>query len=113
MDIFSILIFLCGIFFSASEHVLIVALFEDDMENKLKLTKSFLRRCMNLSQLVCGKSTSTSETSFKEVQDSSEGEESDDDEFFKPKVEGMKVEGNKVFLDIICMVISLIVFFLI
>ena len=107
MNIFSVLIFLGGIFFSASEHVLLVALFEDDMENELKLPKSSLRRC-NLIQLVYGKSTSTSETSSKEVQDSIEGEESDEDEFFKPKV-----EGNKVFLDIICMVISLIIFFLI
>ncbi|KAH9660006.1 Bms1-type G domain-containing protein [Citrus sinensis] len=63
----------------------------DDMENELKLTKSSLRRCANLIQLVYGKSTSTSETLSKEVQDSIEGEESDEDEFFKPKVEGNKL----------------------
>ncbi|KAK9175436.1 hypothetical protein WN944_027443 [Citrus x changshan-huyou] len=39
----------------------------------------------------------SSETLSKEVQDSSMGEESDDDEFFKPKV-----KGNNVRLDIIC-----------
>ncbi|KAH9659557.1 ribosome biogenesis protein bms1 [Citrus sinensis] len=62
----------------------------DDMENKLMLTKSSLRRCTNLIQLVYRKSASTSETLSKEVHDSSKGEESDDDEFFKPKVKGNK-----------------------
>ncbi|KAL9416606.1 hypothetical protein AB3S75_039739 [Citrus x aurantiifolia] len=62
----------------------------DDMENKLMLTKSSLRRCTNLIQLVYRKSASTSETLSKEVYDSSKGEESDDDEFFKPKVKGNK-----------------------
>ena len=70
------------------------------------LTKSSLRRCTNLIQLVYRKSASTSETLSKEVHDSSKGEESDDDEFFKPKV-----KGNKVCLEIICTVIYLIVFF--
>ncbi|KAH9659560.1 ribosome biogenesis protein bms1 [Citrus sinensis] len=72
------------------DNVLIVALYEDDMENKLMLTKSSLRRCTNLIQLVYRKSASTSETLSKEVHDSSKGEESDDDEFFKPKVKGNK-----------------------
>lgn len=57
---------------------------------------------MNLKQLVYGKSTSLA-TSSKEVQDSSEDEETDDD-FFKPKG-----EGNKVRSDVICVIISLIV----
>ncbi|KAK9200850.1 hypothetical protein WN944_016049 [Citrus x changshan-huyou] len=56
--------FLCGIFFSASQLALIFA-------------------------LVYGKSTSLV-TSSKEVQDCSEGEETDDDEFFKSKGEGNK-----------------------
>ncbi|KAK9175446.1 hypothetical protein WN944_027453 [Citrus x changshan-huyou] len=73
-------------------NFLIVALYEDDMENKLMLNKSSLRRCTNLIQLVYRKSTSTSEISSKEVHDSSKSEESDDDEFFKPKVKGNKEE---------------------
>lgn len=56
---------------------------------------------MNLIQLVYGKSTPTSATLSKEVQDSSDSDESDDDEFFRAKV-----EGNKVCPDIICVVIS-------
>lgn len=63
-------------------------------------TESF-GQCTNLIQLVYGKSTPTSATLSKEVQDSSDSDESDDDEFFRAKV-----EGNKVCPDIICVVIS-------
>ncbi|KAK9205842.1 hypothetical protein WN943_016112 [Citrus x changshan-huyou] len=85
--------FLCGILFSASELVLIFALLEDGMGNISKWKESLLgrtafRQSMNLKQLVYGKSTSLA-TSSKEVQDSSEDEETDDD-FFKPKGEGNK-----------------------
>ena len=66
------------------------------------LGRTALRQSMNLKQLVYGKSTSLA-TSSKEVQDSSEDEETDDD-FFKPKG-----EGNKVRSDVICVIISLIV----
>ncbi|KAH9659569.1 Bms1-type G domain-containing protein [Citrus sinensis] len=47
-------------------------------------------QCTNLIQLVYGKSTPTSATLSKEVQDSSDSDESDDDEFFRAKVEGNK-----------------------
>ncbi|GAY53291.1 hypothetical protein CUMW_148170 [Citrus unshiu] len=53
------------------------------------LGRTALRQSMNLKQLVYGKSTSLA-TSSKEVQDSSEDEETDDD-FFKPKGEGNKL----------------------
>ncbi|KAL5851283.1 hypothetical protein ACOSQ3_006401 [Xanthoceras sorbifolium] len=54
------------------------------------LERTVLRQSTNLMQLVYGKSVSTSATSFNEAQDSSEGEGSEDDEFFKPKGEGNK-----------------------
>ncbi|PPD70375.1 hypothetical protein GOBAR_DD32740 [Gossypium barbadense] len=50
---------------------------------------------INLMQLVYGKSTSTLNTSANEVKDDSENEESDEDEFFKPKGQRAKnsIEG--------------------
>ncbi|KAL5781216.1 hypothetical protein ACOSP7_006245 [Xanthoceras sorbifolium] len=54
------------------------------------LERTVLRQSTNLMQLVYGKSVSMSATSFNEAQDSSEGEGSEDDEFFKPKGEGNK-----------------------
>ncbi|KAH9783366.1 Bms1-type G domain-containing protein [Citrus sinensis] len=67
--------------------------YDDGMGNISKwkeslLGRTALRQSMNLKQLVYGKSTSLA-TSSKEVQDSSEDEETDDD-FFKPKGEGNK-----------------------
>ncbi|KAJ4723986.1 Ribosome biogenesis protein BMS1-like, partial [Melia azedarach] len=68
---------------------------DDGLGNISKWKESLLertvsRQSMNLMQLVYGKLTSTSAISSKEVQDSSEDEESDDNEFFKPKGEGNK-----------------------
>lgn len=106
---FSCLDFLCEILFSASELVLIFSLLEDGMGNISKwkdslLERTALRQSMNLKQFVYGKSTSLA-TSSKEVQDSGESEETDDDEFFKPKG-----EGNKVCSAVIGVIVSLIVF---
>ncbi|KAH7572875.1 hypothetical protein JRO89_XS03G0027500 [Xanthoceras sorbifolium] len=80
---------------SVSELVRFIALLEDGMGNISKwkeslLERTVLRQSTNLMQLVYGKSVSTSATSFNEAQDSSEGEGSEDDEFFKPKGEGNK-----------------------
>ncbi|OMO75683.1 hypothetical protein CCACVL1_16107 [Corchorus capsularis] len=53
------------------------------------LERAAKKQNINLMQLVYGKSSSTSNTSH-EVQDDSENEGSDDDEFFKPKGEWKK-----------------------
>ncbi|KAK4598333.1 hypothetical protein RGQ29_015700 [Quercus rubra] len=68
---------------------------EDDMGNISKWKESLMERTVsrqntNLMQLVYGKSTSASTTAMDEAQDSSGDEESDGDEFFKPKGEGKK-----------------------
>nr|KJB20109.1 hypothetical protein B456_003G133300 [Gossypium raimondii] len=73
---------------------------EDGMGNISKWRASLVERAskkqnINLMQLVYGKSTSTSNTSANEVKDDSENEESDEDEFFKPKGQRAKnsIEG--------------------
>ncbi|XVF24619.1 hypothetical protein REPUB_Repub13aG0142900 [Reevesia pubescens] len=68
---------------------------EDGMGNISKWRASLVERTakkqnINLMQLVYGKSASTLNTSVNEVRDDSENEESNDDEFFKPKGEGKK-----------------------
>ncbi|TYJ15942.1 hypothetical protein E1A91_A10G216600v1 [Gossypium mustelinum] len=73
---------------------------EDGMGNISKWRASLVERAskkqnINLMQLVYGKSASTSNTSANEVKDDSENEESDEDEFFKPKGQRAKnsIEG--------------------
>ncbi|TYI07566.1 hypothetical protein ES332_A10G236100v1 [Gossypium tomentosum] len=73
---------------------------EDGMGNISKWRASLVERAskkqnINLMQLVYGKSASTSNTSTNEVKDDSENEESDEDEFFKPKGQRAKnsIEG--------------------
>ncbi|KAB1219440.1 Ribosome biogenesis protein bms1 [Morella rubra] len=68
---------------------------DDDMGNISKWKESLMERTVsrqntNLMQLVYGKSTSTPTTTLNEAHDSSEDEESDGDDFFKPKGEGKK-----------------------
>ncbi|XP_022765573.1 ribosome biogenesis protein BMS1 homolog isoform X2 [Durio zibethinus] len=68
---------------------------DDGMGNISKWRASLVERAtkkqnINLMQLVYGKHASTSNTSVNEVQSDSQNEESDDDEFFKPKGEGKK-----------------------
>ncbi|KAE8076582.1 hypothetical protein FH972_015221 [Carpinus fangiana] len=68
---------------------------EDDMGNISKWKESLMERTVlrqntNLMQLVYGKATSTSTTTLNEAQDSSDNEESDGEDFFKPKGEGKK-----------------------
>ncbi|XP_044466219.1 ribosome biogenesis protein bms1 isoform X2 [Mangifera indica] len=68
---------------------------DDGLGNISKWKESLLERTVsrqniNLMQLVYGKSAPTSLTHSNGVQDSSEDEESDDDEFFRPKGEGNK-----------------------
>ncbi|GKV36233.1 hypothetical protein SLEP1_g44383 [Rubroshorea leprosula] len=68
---------------------------ENVMGNISKWKESLLERAVsrqttNLTQLVYGKSASTSPTLVTEERDSGEDEEDDDDEFFKPKGEGKK-----------------------
>ncbi|GMI80529.1 hypothetical protein like AT1G06720 [Hibiscus trionum] len=75
---------------------------DDGMGNISKWRASLVERAskkqnINLMQLVYGKSSSTSNASVNEVQDDSENEESDDDEFFKPK--GQKAKNLKEGLD--------------
>jgi ribosome biogenesis protein BMS1 len=55
------------------------------------MKRTVARQNINLMELVYGKSTSTSTTTMDKVQDSSDDEESDGEEFFKPKGEGKKV----------------------
>lgn len=55
------------------------------------MERTVSRQNTNLMQLVYGKSTSTPTTTLNEAHDSSEDEESDGDDFFKPKGEGKKV----------------------
>lgn len=55
------------------------------------MERTVSRQNTNLMQLVYGKSTSASTMAMDEAQDSSGDEESDGDEFFKPKGEGKKV----------------------
>ncbi|XP_024034772.1 ribosome biogenesis protein BMS1 homolog [Citrus clementina] len=62
----------------------------ESLHEDADVKKESFGQCTNLIQLVYGKSTPTSATLSKEVQDSSDSEESDDDEFFRPKVEGNK-----------------------
>ncbi|KAF8409106.1 hypothetical protein HHK36_005179 [Tetracentron sinense] len=67
---------------------------EDDMGNTSKWKESLVERTVsrqgtNLMQLVYGKSASKSTTSNDKVKDS-EDEQSEDDDFFKPKGEGNK-----------------------
>lgn len=69
------------------------------------LERTFSRQNINLMQLVYGKSAPTSLTHSNGVQDSSEDEESDDDEFFRPKG-----EGNKVFPDVTFTINSITLF---
>ncbi|KAE8717907.1 Ribosome bioproteinsis protein BMS1-like protein [Hibiscus syriacus] len=75
---------------------------EGGMGNISKWRASLVERAskkqnINLMQLVYGKSASTSNASVNEVQDDSENEESDEDEFFKPK--GQKEKNLKEGLD--------------
>lgn len=68
---------------------------EDAMGNISKWKESLMKRTVarqniNLMELVYGKSTSTSTTTMDKAQDSSDDEESDGEEFFKPKGEGKK-----------------------
>lgn len=67
---------------------------EDDMGNVSKWKESLLERAVsrqrtNLMQVVYGKSTSVS-TPASQTQENSEGEESEEDDFFTPKKEGKK-----------------------
>lgn len=55
------------------------------------MERTVSRQNTNLMQLVYGKTTSTSTTTLNEAQDSSDDEESDGEDFFKPKGEGKKV----------------------
>ncbi|KAL4387394.1 hypothetical protein GQ457_09G027840 [Hibiscus cannabinus] len=71
---------------------------EDGMGNISKWRASLVERAskkhnINLMQLVYGKSAATSNASVNEVRDDSENEESDEDEFFKPK--GQKAKNLK------------------
>ncbi|KAK9019642.1 hypothetical protein V6N11_054157 [Hibiscus sabdariffa] len=71
---------------------------EDGMGNISKWRASLVERAskkqnINLMQLVYGKSAATSNASVNEVRDDSENEESDGDEFFKPK--GQKAKNLK------------------
>ncbi|KAK8509472.1 hypothetical protein V6N13_061897 [Hibiscus sabdariffa] len=75
---------------------------EHGMGNISKWRASLVERAskkqnINLMQLVYGKSPSTSNASVNEVQDDSENEESDEDEFFKPK--GQREKNLKEGLD--------------
>ncbi|KAL9413491.1 hypothetical protein AB3S75_042053 [Citrus x aurantiifolia] len=63
----------------------------ESLHEDADVKKESFGQCTNLIQLVYGKSTPTSATLSKEVQDSSDSDESDDDEFFRPKVEGNKL----------------------
>ncbi|KAG7996528.1 hypothetical protein I3843_01G165100 [Carya illinoinensis] len=72
---------------------------DDDMGNISKWKESLMERTVsrqntNLMQLVYGKATSTPTTTLNEAQDSSDDEESDGDDFFKPKGEGKKNLGE-------------------
>ncbi|KAH9659572.1 Bms1-type G domain-containing protein [Citrus sinensis] len=62
----------------------------ESLHEAADVKKESFGQCTNLIQLVYGKSTPTSATLSKEVQDSSDSDESDDDEFFRAKVEGNK-----------------------
>ncbi|XP_056161423.1 ribosome biogenesis protein bms1 isoform X2 [Syzygium oleosum] len=67
---------------------------DDDMGNVSKWKESLLERAVsrqytNLMQVVYGKSTSVS-TPVSQTQENSEGEESEEDDFFTPKQEGKK-----------------------
>lgn len=55
------------------------------------LERTISRQNTNLMQLVYGKSVSMLASSINEGQNKSEDEESDGDNFFKPKGEGNKV----------------------
>ncbi|XP_017641838.1 uncharacterized protein LOC108483128 isoform X2 [Gossypium arboreum] len=73
---------------------------QDGMGNISKWRASLVERASkkqntNLMQLVYGKSASISNTSANEVKDNGENEESDEDEFFKPKGQREKnsIEG--------------------
>ncbi|GMI70086.1 hypothetical protein like AT1G06720 [Hibiscus trionum] len=75
---------------------------EDGMGNISKWRASLVERSskkqnINLMQLVYGKSASASNASANEVQDDSENEESDEDDFFKPK--GQREKSLKEGLD--------------
>ncbi|GAB2267099.1 Glycoside hydrolase 2 (Mannanase, beta-galactosidase) [Dionaea muscipula] len=68
---------------------------EEVMGNVSKWRETLLERTLsrqntNLMQLVYGKSTSKPEPDASEAQESTDDEESEDDEFFKPKGEGSK-----------------------
>ena len=70
-------------------------LVEEDMGNSSKWRESLLSRTMskqttNLMQLVYGKSSANLASDISELQGSSD-DDSEDDEFFKPKGEGAKV----------------------
>lgn len=68
---------------------------EEDMGNASRWKDSLLERALsrqnkNLMQLVYGKSTSDLASDISEPQGSTD-DESEDDDFFKPKGEGAKV----------------------
>ncbi|CAL8997728.1 unnamed protein product [Prunus brigantina] len=72
---------------------------DDEMGNIAKWKESLVertssRQIINLMQLVYGKSTSTQATSINEEHDGSADDESDGDDFFKPKGEGNKKHGG-------------------
>ncbi|KAK9273456.1 hypothetical protein L1049_018266 [Liquidambar formosana] len=72
---------------------------EDEMGNASKWKESLVERTIlrpstNLMQLVYGNSASKSTTSINEVQGNTEDEESEDEDFFKPKGEGKKKLGD-------------------
>ncbi|ONI35658.1 hypothetical protein PRUPE_1G548200 [Prunus persica] len=72
---------------------------DDEMGNIAKWKESLVertssRQIINLMQLVYGKSTSTQATSINEECDGSADDESDGDDFFKPKGEGNKKHGG-------------------
>ncbi|BFG19607.1 hypothetical protein CerSpe_058810 [Prunus speciosa] len=72
---------------------------DDEMGNIAKWKESLVertssRQTINLMQLVYGKSTSTQATSINEEHDGSADDESDGDDFFKPKGEGNKKHGG-------------------
>ncbi|CAN1311882.1 Ribosome biogenesis protein bms1 [Linum perenne] len=72
---------------------------DDNMGNTSRWKESVkertvLRKSTNLMQLVYGKSASVKESHAKN-QDASDNEESDDDDFFKPKGEGKKKQNGQ------------------
>ncbi|CAL2235989.1 unnamed protein product [Prunus armeniaca] len=72
---------------------------DDEMGNIAKWKESLVertssRQIINLMQLVYGKSTSTQATSINEEHDGSADDESDGDDFFKPKGERNKKHGG-------------------